>query len=109
MGKTSSNAGIHPYLKPDFISPLKLPKKEGILFSSNIKFMDIAVNTEYKDSKNRELYFKDEVEFEGNKYEITYDSRNFCWILKREQNVVALKSVYKRVVLTKKCPARLTS
>jgi hypothetical protein len=107
MGKTSTNAGIHPYLKPDFISPLKFPEKKGKPFAKTVKFMDVLISTEYKDSKNHELYFKDEVEFEGKQYEITYDAQNFCWILKREQKTVALKNVYKKVVLTKKCPARL--
>lgn len=108
MGKTSTNAGIHPYLKPDFVSPVKISESQGIpLPKETPKFMDAVINTEYKDSQKKDLYFKDEVEYEGQPFEIGYDPRNFRWVIKSEKRTYALKEVSKKVILTKKCSARI--
>jgi len=107
MGKASTNAGIHPYLKSDFISPIKPVENKGIPLTTETPiFLKTVVNTEYKDSNNKDLYFKDEVELDGSKYVINYDPKNFRWILVRDKKTAVLKEVYKRVVLKKKCKAR---
>ncbi len=108
MGKTSTNAGIHPYRKTDFVRSIFYPEVVGKpLPKEEPKFVNTVISTEYKDSKNKELYFKDEVEYKGKKYEINYDTENFCWILRQDHNTISLKEAYKQVVLKKKCSARL--
>ncbi len=107
MGKASTNAGIHPYLKPDFKSsiPTEIENKGKPLSIKSQKILTI-VNTEYKDCKKKDLYFKDEVELDGLKYIIDYDSKNFKWILIHDRKIIVLKDVNKRVLLTKKYSAR---
>lgn len=106
MGKASTNAGIHPYLKPDFISPIINTEKRGKPFNTKSANVMNIVNTEYKDSNKKDLYFKDEVEFDGIKYIVDYDSRNFKWILVHDNKSLMLKEVHKKTVLVKKYSAR---
>ena len=107
MGKASSNAGQHPYWKDDFISPIKKHEHEGLPLSPKpIIFMDSFVKTEYKDSNKKDLYHRDEVKYENEKYRIEYDSKDFRWILSNGNKTIALKEVYKKTVLVRKCKAR---
>jgi hypothetical protein len=106
MGKASTNAGRDPYLRPDFQFDIKVSDKPGIPFTTKPAPMQSAVKTEYKDKNSKDLYFKDEVEVDNEKFEIDYDSKTFKWIVKNEKKTVALKEVYKRTVLVRKCPAR---
>ncbi len=104
MRKASSNAGIHPYLKADtnLFKDIKtykqgIPIPKVIMPSTNT-----VINTEYKDSKGKDLYFKDEVSHDDKIYMIDYDGKNFKWILKRDENVLTLKDVCKSILLVKK-------
>lgn len=107
MGKTSSNAGIHPYLKPDFKFTNIVETGSGLpLSTQTLKFVDSPINTEYKDKNKKDLYFKDEVQYENSNYQINYDSKNFKWAIVRGKTMIALKEVHKQVVLIKKCQAR---
>lgn len=109
MAKASTNAGLHPYLRSDTQHLFDhIPKASGgiRLKSTPIKAMDTVVKTEYKDKNGKDLYFKDEVQVEDEKFEIDYDSKQFRWVLKNEKKVIMLKKVCKKTVLVRKCKSR---
>lgn len=106
MGKTSSNAGIHHYLKTDFQSDIKISEKKGIPLSTNIKPVETLVKTEYKDKNKKDLYFRDKVEFNGSTYEVDYDPKKFKWVLINEKSSFFLSENHKKAVLVWKCKAR---
>jgi hypothetical protein len=109
MAKQSSNAGQHPYLRSDSTDLFKNIKKyqQGLPLSKEpIIFMNNIVKTEYKDSKGKDLYFKDEVEYGKENYVIDYDGKTFKWVLKKNNMVFTLKDVHKKTLLVKKCQFR---
>lgn len=85
MSKVSTNAGKHPYLRPENASLFDnlFPEKEGLPFTKDmkVKFM-IQVETEYKDKKKTMLSYRDIVTYQKEDYEIDYDSREYRWIMK---------------------------
>lgn len=84
MTKVSSNAGKHPYLRPDheFLFDHLKNEKKGIKFDVNNqhKFVNV-ISTEYFDKNNIELFGGDTVTYKNVDHVITYDSREFCWII----------------------------
>lgn len=107
MTRVSSNAGKHPYLRPDFVPPVEINyEKTGIKFDPNIipKF-HIEIDSEYKDKKGKKLYFKDIVTFEKEQYTVGYDGQVFCWIIstvKNPKKTLKLKDYHKSVILFEK-------
>jgi len=105
MGKASSNAGKDYYRRPDYQHLFKEIKEKvkGIPFTTETPtFVDTVVNTEYKDKNGKDLFFRDEVQLQDEKFIIDYDGKQFKWVVKNESKVIMLKEVSKKIVLTKK-------
>lgn len=105
MGKASSNAGKDYYLRPDYQHLFKDIKStlKGIPFTTETPtFVDTVVNTEYKDKNGKDLFFRDEVALEDEKFIIDYDGKQFKWVIKNENKVIMLKEVSKKIILTRK-------
>lgn len=84
MPKVSSNAGKHPYLRPEnasfFVS--NNIEKKGLPFKENliVKFK-VNIETDYCDKKKNVLSYLDIVTFKNEDYKITYDSKEYRWIM----------------------------
>jgi len=85
MTKVSSNAGKHPYLRPEndhLFDHLRI-EKEGISLSKVKPVFVDSVQTDYSDQKKRKLFYQDVVIFKGEEYRIDYDTREYCWIMEK--------------------------
>jgi len=84
MNKVSSNAGKHPYLRPEndhLFDHIRI-KEGGIPMNSTVKPVFVnAVQTEYTDKNGKKLFYRDVVMYKGEEYRIDYDSKEFCWVL----------------------------
>jgi hypothetical protein len=111
MGKVSTNAGKHPYLRPDFHDALfgknKTDEKSGTALSQIImgKFKNI-VETGYVDANGEMLFFGDEVTLDGETYTMDYDSRFHAWIAKTTDKLWNLWLIHRSVELSKKYECR---
>jgi hypothetical protein len=106
MSKVSSNAGKHPYLRPENASLFDnlFPEKEGLPFAKGVKFI-VNVQTEYVDKKKNVLSYLDIVTYQKGDYEIGYDCKEFRWIMKNltsPKRVEILKEKAHLTVLKKK-------
>lgn len=107
MTKVSSNAGKHSYLRPenssffDNLITKKHRQKRGLplLPYNDVKFV-IMIKTDYVDKNNRELYYNDVVSFNHEDYVVDYDSRNYCWIIRSENNSKKIEILSKIASLT---------
>lgn len=97
MTKVSSNAGKHPYLRPEnshlFVHIEKSNGKK-LLPQEQVKFNNISAETEFVDKKKKRLSYRDIVTLDKEDYEIGYNSREFYW------NMVNLKDPKKTLRLS---------
>lgn len=89
MARISTNAGKHPYMRSDsghLFGNLE-PEKAGIPFNADIKIRFVnVVDTEYRDERDKIIYFKNIVKYNGETYQVDYDGQNFWWIIRSEEN-----------------------
>jgi hypothetical protein len=84
MTKVSSNAGKHPYLRPDhgfLFDHLKIDKN-GRKFDTNVEVrIKQRISTDYFDSNKVEIFYGDTVTYREVEYLVTYDTREYCWTM----------------------------
>jgi hypothetical protein len=103
MSKVSSNAGKHPYLRPENASLFDdlISEKEGLPFlpDDKVKFVH-QVETEFVDKKKKTLFFRDVVTYNQEEYEVNYDSKNFCWIIRSLNDPKKVEKLREKADLT---------